>query len=322
MKQLIRITLLLLASLHLASCNRGPVVEIPQTVEPRSAAKRQSLKSLDPAQPSQPATPQISKPAAEVQKLQIPVINKVAAKAKQPRATTSSKPKPIAPITPPPPVTTPTPPPQPLATPESPKPTKTPYSRLDQERLREQKLYFLQGDQKPFTGTAYKEFPNGNHSFEIDCVDGKAHGHLTQFYSNGQKQFQVPMQANRASGNATGWYSNGKKKSEYPYKDGVVHGTFTEWFKTGQQGLQANYVEGRLRGKIHGWYLDGTPYSIGEIQSDESDRISAWYEPGSKWKEIGYRNGKLWGYYMDWDQNGKLLSVKRYKDGKLLKAIK
>jgi|GEM_PF-1340012 len=206
----------------------------------------------------------------------------------------------------------------------SPEPQKSEvhYNQIDQIRLREQNIYYLKSTDKPFTGKTYKEFPSGIHSFEIDCVDGKTQGMLTQYYSNGKKRFQVPMQDNQANGDAVGWYTSGAKKSEYPYEKGVVNGAFTEWFETGQQSLQANCIKGKLRGKIQGWYLDGTPYIIGEIKGDEPTRLSVWYEHGSKWKEIGWREGKLWGYYMEWNRDGDLTSVKNYKDGKLHKVIK
>jgi len=206
--------------------------------------------------------------------------------------------------------------------PKPPRKSEVPYSQIDQARLKEQNVYYLKSDDKPFTGKAYKKFPSGIHSFEIDCVDGKTQGMLTQYYPSGKKRFQVPMQDNQANGDAVGWYTSGKKKSEYPYQNGVVNGTFTEWFETGQQSLEANYIKGKLRGEIRGWYLDGTPYLIGEIKGDESTRVSVWYEHGSKWKEIGWREGKLWGYYMEWSQDGDLVSVKSYKNGKLLKVIK
>ena len=196
------------------------------------------------------------------------------------------------------------------------------YANVDQERLKKESLCYLQGEDKPFTGKTFKVYQTGNRSVEVDYMEGKANGFLTQYYQGGQKRFQVPMKDNKANGLAVGWYPNGKMKSEYPYIDGVVHGTFSEWFESGQISLQANYIRGKLRGSINGWYLDGSSYKIGEILNDEAKRITAWYEPGSKWKEIGWRNGKLWGYYYEWNQHGDLMTVKSYKNGKLVKAIK
>ena len=79
---------------------------------------------------------------------------------------------------------------------------------------------------------------------------------------------------------------------------------------------------GKVQGEIKGWYLNGTPYTAGEIRGLEPKRITAWYAPGKKWKETGWRNGKLWGYTYEWSKDGELLSLKRYQDGKLSKSLK
>ena len=298
--------------LHM-SCSEKPVDTINDIQDPAQEAQttpKPAPSVLIQNQNSAPKnTPPLTVPKPPVVNIPKPPTSPLNVTTKTPIATTPTQP--------------PEPKPKSLPDPQIQKPNESvPYARVDAKKLREEQLYYLKGSNTPFTGTIYKEFPNGKHSFEINCINGEAHGHLTQFHPNGNKSFQVPMQNNKAHGSALGWYLNGKKKSEYPYKDGVVHGVFSEWFQTGQIGLQASYVQGKLRGKVKGWYLDGTPYDIAEVLNDEPIRISAWYEPGSKWKEIGFRDGKLWGYYMDWGNKGELLSVKRYENGKLTKVIK
>jgi antitoxin component YwqK of YwqJK toxin-antitoxin module len=320
MNQSVMKLLIVLTSLSLFGCssdtqtettkNDAPPPGVPDVVATTPPSPTLTL----PVPPKKPVPKPVPKPVVNVTKTE---------KVRGGTNTEISKPIPNPPVTvqqtPPAPIIT-----QPTLprSPEPPQESEVPYSQIDQVRLKEQNVYYLKSADKPFTGKAYKEFPSGTHSFEIECVNGKTQGMLTQYYSSGKKRFQVPMRDNQANGDAVGWYTSGEKKSEYPYQKGVVNGTFTEWFKTGQQSLQANYIEGRLRGKIQGWYLDGTPYLIGEIKGDESTRVSVWYEHGSKWKEIGWREGKLWGYYMEWSRDGDLVSVKSYKNGKLLKVIK
>ncbi len=196
------------------------------------------------------------------------------------------------------------------------------YDEIDQFKLRKTDKVYLVGDMEPFTGLAYRTHPDGTRSFEVTYVNGSTEGTLTQFHPNGQPSFKVAMDGNQATGTATGWYPDGSKKSEYPYKEGVVHGVATEWFQSGQKALQSSYEHGIASGKIQGWYQNGTPYRVGEIIGSEPKRITAWYAPGKKWIENGWRNGKLWGYSYEWSQEGELVSLKRYEDGKLIKTLK
>lgn len=196
------------------------------------------------------------------------------------------------------------------------------YDEIDQSRLRRTELAYLFGEEKPYTGLAFKTHPDGTRSFEIDYVDGSAEGVLTQYYPNGNPSFQVPMKNNQANGVSTGWYEDQTRKSEYPYKDGVVHGVIKEWFPTGQIGFQANYVDGKITGTLIGWHLNGDEYTIGTVAESGSQRFTAYFGPGRKWKETGWRNGKLWGYSYEWTADGKLRTLKRFVDGKLMRVIK
>ena len=196
------------------------------------------------------------------------------------------------------------------------------YNEIDQSRLRRTELAYLIGDDKPYTGLAFKTHPDGTRSFEIDYVEGSAEGVLTQYYPNGNPSFQVPMKNNQANGVSTGWYEDQTRKSEYPYKDGVVHGVIQEWFPTGQLGFQANYVDGKISGTLKGWHLNGDEYILGEVDQEAAQRFTAFYGPGRRWKETGWRFGKLWGYSYEWTPDGKLRSLKRFVNGKLMKVIK
>lgn len=196
------------------------------------------------------------------------------------------------------------------------------YNEIDQSRLRRTELAYLIGDDKPYTGLAFKTHPDGTRSFEIDYVNGSAEGVLTQYYPNGNPSFQVPMKNNQANGVSTGWYEDQTRKSEYPYKNGVVHGVIKEWFPTGQLGFEATYVEGKITGSLKGWHLNGDEYTLGTVEPTGAQRFTAYYGPGRRWKETGWRNGKLWGYSYEWTPDGKLRSLKRFVDGKLMKVIK
>lgn len=196
------------------------------------------------------------------------------------------------------------------------------YDEIDQSRLRRTELAYLLGDDKPYTGLAFKTHPDGTRSFEIDYVEGSAEGVLTQYYPNGNPSFQVPMKNNQANGVSTGWYEDQTRKSEYPYKDGVVHGVIKEWFPTGQLGFEATYLDGKITGTLRGWHLNGDEYILGEIEQDQAQRFVAYYGPGRRWKETGWRFGKLWGYSYEWTPDGKLRSLKRFVNGKLIKVIK
>jgi antitoxin component YwqK of YwqJK toxin-antitoxin module len=196
------------------------------------------------------------------------------------------------------------------------------YDEIDQSRLRRNDIAYLIGEDQPFTGLAFKRYSDGTRSFEIDYVNGSAEGVLTQYYPNGNPSFQVQMKNNQANGISTGWYEDQTRKSEYPYKDGVVHGVIKEWFPTGQLGFEAIYEEGKITGTLKGWYLTGEEYTIGTVEPDQAQRFTAYYDPNRMWKETGWRNGKLWGYSYEWEPDGKIRTLKKFEDGKLIKVIK
>lgn len=292
-----------------------PISPEPETeTEPPSPPLSTSVSATSPTSQTPPPPPELTPPLDL-----IPATSQISTKTPPP-----ASPLPTS-LLDPPPVITPSsipessPPPRP---PTKPKTLSVHYSEIDEHKLRRTNTAHLFGEETPFTGRAFKTHPDGTRSFEIDYVDGAAEGILTQYYPNGNPSFQVPMRNNQANGMSTGWYQDHTRKSQYPYKNGVVHGVIKEWFPTGQLGFESTYNNGKLTGTLKGWYVDGTPYIVGIVKSKGAQRFTTYFAPSKKWRETGWREGKLWGYSYEWDQEGSILSVKRFQNGKLLKVIK
>ena len=149
------------------------------------------------------------------------------------------------------------------------------YTSSDVER--KGGLYYLAGDDAPFTGTS-------------KCI-----------WAGGQiLQSLVEMKAGKRDGVVIKWYQNGDRWLEKNYKDGRQDGKSFVWWDThGDQRQirsEGNYKNGQREGKHTEWYRNGQKKSEENWKNGLLEHWSEWHENGELKSEIRYKAVEIpWG---------------------------
>lgn len=171
------------------------------------------------------------------------------------------------------------------------------------------------------------------------------------FYETGKQKYIGHILNGTKNGIWTWWYENGNKKDQCKYENGYYVDTVYHWYETGQL-KQIEIIAERTvttdgccncNGTIIRFYENGRPKEMfTNINNIQQDTAKTWYENGRlEWftifkngKEEGlsetyYENGKLEksgfllndsleGNLTHWDSLGNIISVTKYKAGKII----
>jgi len=162
----------------------------------------------------------------------------------------------------------------------------------------------------------------GQKIYEANFSEGIQEGVERQWYPNGQQKVEVTYTQSVPNGMATEWYPSGGKKSEGEYANGREQGIHTWWYENGNKDQQITYVEGLEEGTIRKWYENGERMLEAQFEAGERNGTSIeWYENKQKKAEGKYIADKESGRFSSWSSKGKLLDVKEYEQGELIKAM-
>jgi antitoxin component YwqK of YwqJK toxin-antitoxin module len=123
-------------------------------------------------------------------------------------------------------------------------------------------LYYLAGQDTPFTGTSKCIFAGGQIQSLVEIRGGNKHGKYTWWYENGSKQSVSNYKNGKLNGTWTKWYENGHKQSVSYHKDGKLNGKWTKWYSSGKKRSVSNHKEGKLNGKRTAWHANGKKQSV------------------------------------------------------------
>lgn len=146
------------------------------------------------------------------------------------------------------------------------------------------------------------------------------HGRYQAFRRSGALDYEIWYYLNQQHGLTRMWYEDGKRRSESLFVDGAPHGIQRSWWPNGQLSGESEYLSGRRIGMKKDWYEDGTKES--ELTYSEDGKSSSaiyWHRNGKKKAEGKFAGPELdqkVGLWKEWDENGKLIVDKYYKDGK------
>jgi antitoxin component YwqK of YwqJK toxin-antitoxin module len=73
-------------------------------------------------------------------------------------------------------------------------------------------IYYLDG--KPFTGTAYELYPNGQVSSEVEMIEGIANGAVHEWYPSGKPKLEGYGKIGERYSWSHEWFENGNPKHE------------------------------------------------------------------------------------------------------------
>lgn len=110
-------------------------------------------------------------------------------------------------------------------------------------------LYYLVGQDNPFTGTSKCVYSGGRIESLGEIKNGKREGKWTEWYTNGQMQSEGNYKDGKQDGKLTGWHANGQIRSEINFKDGKLNGKWTWWYESGQLKSEKNFKDGKRKGK-------------------------------------------------------------------------
>ncbi len=162
----------------------------------------------------------------------------------------------------------------------------------------------------------------GQKIYEANFVEGIQEGLERQWYSNGEQKVEVTYTQSVPNGMATEWYPSGGKKSEGEYANGREQGLHTWWHENGNKDQQITYSEGLEEGTIRKWYENGERMLEAQFEGGERNGTNTeWYANKQKKAEGNYVAGKENGRFSSWSSKGKLLDVKEYEQGELIKSM-
>lgn len=143
----------------------------------------------------------------------------------------------------------------------------------DSDLERKDGLYYLPGQDNPFTGTS-------------KCV----------YSDTGQIRSLSEIKNGNKDGKAFDWYENGQLKYVWNLKDGELEGKWTHWDENGQLKFERNYKDSKLEGRQVSWYENGQLKSEEHYKANKSEgKFSQWDENGRLKSERNYKNGQETG---------------------------
>lgn len=173
--------------------------------------------------------------------------------------------------------------------------------------------YWTKGDMKH--GKYVLLSTNGNTLVEGWYADGKLFGPLKEWQETGVEAGIAEYLDGQLHGMRVLNGAEGAKWRQENWFQGELHGAVKEWASNGHLLQSGQYTHGKKSGKwvIHfttgfkkeGSYEMGEPYGI----------WTSWHPNGVKASEAPYKQGKLDGEVIEWDDTGKEISRTKYVNG-------
>lgn len=125
--------------------------------------------------------------------------------------------------------------------------------------------YYVKGEDKPFSGILFAQYPNGNVLSRQEFVQGVGQGRWINYYENGNLKEVGHYEQNLVQGAITKYYPDGQIKAKGTYKDWRIKIGVWEYYDQkgnlkntknyGEQGSIEEVQEYYNRGEISStWY--------------------------------------------------------------------
>ena len=125
------------------------------------------------------------------------------------------------------------------------KSVKAPVREISFDELeRRDEIQYVKGENKPFTGTAIRYYPDGWRTI-IPYVNGIKHGTMIWYSRDGSKSFEMPYVDGKIHGTEFRYHKNGNKKEEKPFLEGIRHGTAIEYNEDGSKSAEYVFENGK-----------------------------------------------------------------------------
>ena len=159
-------------------------------------------------------------------------------------------------------------------------------------------------------------FENGQKAEEQNFKDGKPDGLSTIWYDNGQKKGEGNFKDGKPNGLSTIWYDNGQKEREENWKDGKRDGLWIKWYENRQKEWEVTFKDDKLMSVV-AWKPNGEKCPVTNVK-DGNGVTGIYYENGQKMSEGNWKDGKLDGLSIFYNEDGTEDYRVTYKDGELV----
>jgi len=121
-------------------------------------------------------------------------------------------------------------------------------------------LAYLPKADKPFTGTAYGYYPDGETIYmQSDFVEGRQNGEYIEYYQNGQINYKYSFKNGIEDGEWVWYNEDGALLKKENYKDGKLHGDWVTYHDNGQIYVKGQFENGEEIGEWFQWDAEGNP---------------------------------------------------------------
>lgn len=188
-------------------------------------------------------------------------------------------------------------------------------------------------------------YPNGQIEFEQDFIHKS--GTISYYYENGKKKSLGNYKNGLSHGETKIWFNNenideisfwkngvqdsifityykdGVMESKSFFEEGKLNGLKTLWYENGNIKIKSNYKEDNLDGSYKQWNNSGQIEVDGNYINGILEADAFIYHENSKIKSKGGTINEIpHGTWSIFDTNGKLVKMRYFKNGNLIKEEK
>jgi len=177
-------------------------------------------------------------------------------------------------------------------------------------------------------------YRNGQKMYEYNNKNGEVDGKYLVWHENGRKKIEANYKNGILEGYCKEWYENGGMKKQGKFKNGEVDtiryhedysgwgrdGKWLFWYRSGDMYREIHYEEGLVK-IFKEWYeftenqpggylkkevefFPAAAWDSLQVEGEAGDAfVKEYWENGNKYRELRYRNGKLYQSYL-WDEYG------------------
>jgi antitoxin component YwqK of YwqJK toxin-antitoxin module len=159
-------------------------------------------------------------------------------------------------------------------------------------------------------------YENGNPLYETSHLYNKRHGVRKDYYPNGQ----LSMIKNYINGVQVGeykhWYEDGKISLDVIYRDDGILIKSEHWNQTGILTSKKSLIENDTYELTRYYECDGKLHDKVITEGDKwNGEYKSWWHNGNKCIETTYKDDKIHGDYLYWNEDGTLKEKCVYENG-------
>lgn len=167
-------------------------------------------------------------------------------------------------------------------------------------------------------------------SLSQDTLNINPNGYNILYYPNGKVLSEGFLKNGKPEGYWKTYYTTGIIKSEGNRKNYLLDSLWIFYNSTGDTTIKINYLMGRRNGYYYEYVTDRSrPEFIGTIKSKElyvndikEGRSFYFYNNGQIWEIVSYKNDKKSGESVEYDEDGRIITLKQYNKGSLVERRK